>query len=205
MKSTILVVIVLLSSSPLVAYQLPTVEITPHEWETPAEQVLNEIDPHTSKSRLAFWKTCVDLKTTLINLPPADPSANVLLESDRLAKTIITTLYRLSHEYRVLGWPRLHNLAIKMGLRTKGYCYHYTNDLRTVLQQETWNFFDFTWAEAYGGTRRESNALGLMRRGQPFITGIVVDPWRTGSRPYWHTVQGDRWPWVPRNDVVIDD
>ena len=66
-----------------------------------------------------------------------------------------------------------------------------------------WRHFDFHWGAAWDQTWRENNALVITAKGTPFETGIVVDAWRAASKPYWHTVKGDRYPWVELTDVQI--
>lgn len=190
------------------AARLPQVTITADEWAAPAETTflrLREQRIRTRHPAYVFWKSVVDLKTALLALPPAIQNEWIDAEADHLAKTVIATIYRLSHDYRILISPRIHNTAIKLGLRQKGYCYHYANDLRQALAERTWSSFSWTWVEGYAGTRRESNAIALFRTGQSFETGIIIDPWRTGSKPYWRAVKGDRWPWQEWNGVLATD
>lgn len=221
MRTSFVVLFMAFVATPAYAYRLPPVTITQEEWTTPAEEVLRtyhqprlywstESARHHIKLRpsppLQFWQTVVDLKQALLSLPTSSSAThfktelidagNIAIdEADQLAKKIIVTLYKISNNYRVIGWPRLNNLAVKLKFRKKGYCYHYVKDLMESLRSETWQAFDISWAEAYGGKTRESNALGLTRHGSPFESGLVIDAWRTGSRPFWTRVQGDRWPW----------
>ncbi|MBI4126369.1 MAG: hypothetical protein HY465_02635 [Deltaproteobacteria bacterium] len=206
----LIVVVLFLIAFPfsLQAAHVPPITIAPDEWSVPAEDTLRHLRDQrvrTTKPSSVFWKSVVDLKQTLLSLPPTARDENIDAEADRLAKTIISTLYQLSQEYRVFVSPRLHNMAIKLGLRKKGYCYHYAHDLRQVLATQPWSFFSFAWVEGNAGTSRESNAIALFRRGQSFETGIVVDPWRTGSKPYWRAVKGDRWPWQEWNGTLAAD
>ncbi|MBI4212574.1 MAG: hypothetical protein HY540_08055 [Deltaproteobacteria bacterium] len=152
-------------------------------------------------SKLEYWTYVAGLKKVLLEISRT-PSPAIDREADRLAKRVVDTLYELSHEYRIVGTPRLQNVLIKLGIRRKGYCYHYTDALRQVLHLEPWYFYAFHWAEAYGGTRRESNSLAITFKESPFETGVVIDAWRSGSRPFWHAVKDDHWPWKEAFDVL---
>jgi len=147
-----------------------------------------------------FWDYVVKLKKDLFSMTE-DQSAEG--EADLLAKKIIQKIYDLSNEYKIIGSALVHNLLINAGVREKGFCYHYTDALRSMVRQTQWQHFDFHWGAAWDQTFRENNGLVITAKGKPFKTGIVVDPWRAASKPYWHTVTGDRFPWTELHDVQI--
>jgi hypothetical protein len=148
-----------------------------------------------------FWKYVVDLKHDLVKM--TDGSESVLKEADLLSKKIIQKLYDLSNEYAIVGSALFHNFLINVGAKEKGFCYHYTDTLRKMLAKHHWHHFDFHWGAAWNGTFRENNGLVITGKGRPFESGIVIDPWRSASKPYWHTVQGDRFPWKELHDVQL--
>lgn len=148
-----------------------------------------------------FWNYVVDLKRNLMAMTDG-PAAEG--EADRLSKLIVQKLYDLSNEYEVSGSALINNLLINVKAKDKGFCYHYTDSLRKMLARDRWRHYEFHWGAAYDRTFRENNGLVITARGKPFRTGVVVDAWRTASRPYWNRVEGDRYPWVELKDVDLN-
>lgn len=148
-----------------------------------------------------FWKYVVALKGDLSSLHGGSPSAAVHTEADAMAKAVIQTIYDISREYEVAFSPLVHNTLINMGLKEKGFCYHYVNDLRNVLKKYDWNHFDLHWGEAWPQSYFENNALVITARDADFETGIAVDVWRAAGNPFWTKVKGDRYPWKELFDV----
>ena len=148
-----------------------------------------------------FWRYVVDLKKDLVGIAGKSSAS----EADLMAKKIIQKLYDLSNEYKVTGSALINNLLINMKAKNKGFCYQYTDELRKMLQKRTWRHFDFHWGAAWNQTWRENNGLVITAKGKPFESGIVVDAWRTASKPYWTLVKGDRYPWVKLENVVIEE
>jgi len=146
-----------------------------------------------------FWKYVIDLKRDLVEMTGKSGEA----EADLIAKKIIQKLYDLSNEYEVAGSALINNLLINMKAKDKGFCYQYTDELRKMLKKMSWRHFDFHWGAAWNQTWRENNGLVITAKGKPFDTGIVVDAWRTASKPYWTPVKGDRFPWIELKDVII--
>ncbi len=142
---------------------------------------------------IEFWKYVVGLKNDLIKLNSAESAKS---EADNIAKSVISTIYRLSQEYRVGGSPLFHNFLVNRGIRDGGHCYHYVAELQKTLAAKKLHHYDIHWGEAYAGTFRENNALIITSRGKPFESGIAIDAWRKGSRPYWKLAGEDRFPWV---------
>jgi hypothetical protein len=147
-----------------------------------------------------FWSYVVDLKRDLIMMVDGrDAEA----EADLLAKKIIQKLYDLSNEYEIAGSALIHNALMNAGVKEKGFCYQYADALRKMLAEERWRHFEFRWGAAYDRTFLENNGLVIVAKGRPFESGIVIDPWRTASQPYWHAVDSDRYPWVEVRDVEM--
>jgi len=126
-------------------------------------------------------------------------------EADLMAKMIINKLYALSIEYQI-GFSALYqNFLINTGAKKKGFCYHYVSSLQTVLLKRPWKYFALHWGVAYDRSFLENNGLVITANGAPFESGIVVDSWRTASKPYWHAVSKDSYPWKELKDTVIDE
>lgn len=151
-----------------------------------------------------FWRHVVDLKASLADLHKPSPPPQAIAEADVIAKTIIERIYTLSDEYRVVLSPLFQNFLINAGIKKKGFCYHYVDALRTSLSSQPWAMFDIRWGEAWAGTFRENNALVITARGASFESGIAIDAWRTGGRPFWTPIAGDRFPWTEAVGIAIE-
>ena len=113
-------------------------------------------------------------------------------EARRAAECVYTTSARLRKEYRIVGPAIFQNGLVNLGLRQKGFCYHWTEDLLVEMRRLHLQTLEIHWAVSHPGDFLESNALVLTARGQRFVDGIVVDPWRHAGDPYWNAVKADR-------------
>jgi hypothetical protein len=144
---------------------------------------------------IRFWKYIVDLKEKLIALPGTSDLEKSRREADLMAKMIVQEIYDISQRYQINFTALFRNYQINRKTSERGFCYHYVSDILRVLMSQNWKYFDLHWGEAYAKTFRENNALVITVAGAPFETGLAIDVWRTGGRPFWRSVKGDRFPW----------
>lgn len=125
-------------------------------------------------------------------------------EADRAARVAIGYSGRLAQEYGVTDPPLIHNTKVNLGLRPRGLCYHWADDLEARLRQEAFETLTLHRAIANSNNLRiEHSTVILSRRGDPMERGIVLDPWRDGGDLYWSTVAGDQsYRWLPRAEVL---
>jgi hypothetical protein len=117
-------------------------------------------------------------------------------EARRVAETALHAAAILAREYRLVRPPILHNLFIQMGLRDRGLCYHWTEDLMSRLNTLQLKFYQLRWGVAHRGSDlREHNTVVITANGQPFENGLVLDPWRHSGKLYWVVVKNDKYPW----------
>lgn len=131
--------------------------------------------------------------------PGVDPE-----EAARLARISHDYVRRLRVEYGVTDPPLIHNTKVNMGLRPRGLCYQWADDLEARLRQEGFRTLDFHRAIANADTLLiDHSVLIVSRKGDGLFDGIVLDGWRDGGRLFWSPVLEDtRYDWVPR-DVVF--
>jgi len=136
----------------------------------------------------------VSLQGRLKGLGPAtDPD-----EARRVAHAAVTDSYRLAEDYRLAGSARWHNLLIQVGLRERGLCFHWTEDLMKRLQDLNLRTYRLHWGVAHRGSDLyEHNSVVITASNQAFEDGLVLDPWRNSGDLYWATVREDGYPWVP--------
>jgi hypothetical protein len=95
-----------------------------------------------------------------------------------------------------------HNLLIQIGVRERGLCYQWTEDLMQHLQSLHLQSYRLLWGVAYRGSDlREHNSVVITALGQRFEDGLILDPWRDSGNLYWVTVHKDSYPWqeLPRD------
>jgi hypothetical protein len=113
-------------------------------------------------------------------------------EARRAAECAYTTSARLKHEYRIVGPAIFQNGLVNLGLREKGLCYHWTEDLLREMRRLDLKTLQIHWVVSHPGDFLESNALVLTPRGRPFTDGIVLDAWRHAGDLYWNATAVDR-------------
>ncbi len=152
-------------------------------------------DTPTSAQQLndqAYWDNVKRLEQALNALGRAvDPA-----EARRAAETAMRESAVLAQEYQLVQPAVAHNLLVVMGIKDRGLCYQWTEDLMKRLQALALKSFQLHWAVAYRGSElREHNCVVITAKGQPFSRGLVLDPWRNSGNLYWAAVKKDRYPW----------
>ncbi|MBI5366896.1 MAG: hypothetical protein HZA54_07650, partial [Planctomycetes bacterium] len=132
--------------------------------------------------------------------PPPDPAA-VAAEAATLAAALVRRTREVNREFRMWGSPRWHNFMIHLGLKEKGFCYHWVPELLRGLPSEPLPAFERHWGLSLMGVPRENNAVVITRRGMPVRDGLVYDAWRGLGRPFWVRAADDpEWIWIERFD-----
>lgn len=124
--------------------------------------------------------------------PTVDPG-----EAGRVAGTLLQRAQDLEVVYGRSGAPRLHNLLVNLGVRQRGLCCHFAEDLIAALRSLPLQTLDVHWAVArYGDPLREHSAVLLVERGGPWQRGLLIDAWREHGVVFWRPVEADRrYPW----------
>ncbi len=150
--------------------------------------------PSTVQGEVQITSKIASLQSSLKGLgPESDPA-----EARRLAETAVIHALRLAEEYRVVPPARWHNLLIQAGLRERGLCFHWTEDLIKHLQALQPETYELHWGVAHRGNElREHNSVVITALNQPFQKGLVLDPWRNSGDLFWVMVDRDVYPWEP--------
>jgi hypothetical protein len=133
-----------------------------------------------------------DLAGHLEALSPTVASAEAALA----AETACSYSVELAKEYRVVRPAILHNVLVNLGLRKRGLCFQWADDLSAKLQSLQLRTLQLHRGVARLETRREHSSVVLTAPGQPFDEGIVLDAWRHSGRLYWGGVKQDHYPWI---------
>ena len=165
----------------------------------PGNGTLNPATPGTSAAVQVYWDKISQLEQELIAL-----SATIdKTEARILAEASVRESAMLAEDYQLVRPAVAHNLLVAFGIRERGLCYHWTEDLMKRFQALDLRSVQLHWAVAYRGSDlREHNCVVITAIGQPFPEGIVLDPWRNSGSLYWARVSEDRYPWkvLPASD-----
>ncbi|GIT92832.1 hypothetical protein JANAI62_32900 [Jannaschia pagri] len=125
------------------------------------------------------------------------------LEAARAARIAYEYTAQLRHEYRITDNAMLHNWKVNRGLRPRGLCWHWAEDIETRLKAEGFRTLDLHRAIAnYDNFRLEHSTVIVSAQGASMYDGMVLDPWRQGGVLTWKTVRADtRYNWTPRLEV----
>lgn len=112
-------------------------------------------------------------------------------EAKLLADCAFATVSKLRREYRMFGTPIFNNFLIYHGLRKRGYCYQWSEDLLIALAALRLKSLELHWGEYDPGTWRENNCIVVTAKGQPFQHGIMLECWRHLGHLYFGPVVSD--------------
>ena len=118
-------------------------------------------------------------------------------EADKLAVTAIETSAELARDFKPLRFPWMNNGLVNTGLRKRGLCYQWRDDLFPHLHRLNLKTMDLHLTSARRATLLEHNGIVVTAKGQRFEDGIAIDPWRHCGVLAWAKVSEDRYPWKP--------
>ena len=124
-------------------------------------------------------------------------------EAARAAEISIRYPMALREQYRVTDPPLVHNTKVNMGLRDRGLCWHWADDLEDRLAEEQFKTLDLHRAIANATTILiDHSTVVISARGGSMEEGIVLDGWRKGGDLFWSRVTEDpRYKWERRAEV----
>jgi hypothetical protein len=112
-------------------------------------------------------------------------------EATLLADCAFVTVSKLRREYRMFGTPIFNNFLIYHGLRKRGYCYQWSEDLLIAIDALRLKSLELHWGEYDPNTWRENNCIVVTAKGQPFKRGIMLECWRHLGHLYFGPVASD--------------
>ncbi len=125
-------------------------------------------------------------------------------EAQRAATIAYKYSLQLAEEYNVTSNPILHNTKVNNGLRERGLCVHWAEDIEKRLNAENFRTLEIHRAIAEGNAFRIDHSTSVIsKRGDSMEEGVVLDPWRFGGVLYWApTLEDDKYYWEPRQQVL---
>ena len=118
-------------------------------------------------------------------------------ETPRLAQTILSATDTLAREYQVQPPALWHNFLVNVGMRGRGLCCHWTQDLLREIEALQLQKYHAVWAVSRHGTWREHSSVIITAADQGFEQGLVLDAWRNAGQLYWKRVVDDTYAWQP--------
>src|SRR5262245_1687200 len=121
-------------------------------------------------------------------------------EARILAECAYATVARLRQEYRPFGTPIFNNFLVYHGLKKRGYCYQWTEDMLLTLDTLKLKTLELHWGDAYRETWRENNCVVVTAKGQPFDQGMILECWRHFGHLRWNLVPSDQDPYFENTE-----
>ncbi len=122
-------------------------------------------------------------------------------EARRAARVALEYSHQLARQYDVTTSPLMHNLLVNIGVKSRGLCIHWTEDLLVRLREENFDSLDLHWAIANHDVafRIEHSTVVISAAGDSLYRGLVLDPWLDGGRLFWdYTLQDHAYEWQPQ-------
>lgn len=121
-------------------------------------------------------------------------------EAKLLADCAYATVAQLREEYRPFGTPIFNNFLVYHGLKKRGYCYQWSEDLLIALDKLKLKTLELHWGDTYRDTWRENNCLVVTGKGQPFERGMILECWRHFGHLRWNLVPSDQDPYYENTE-----
>ena len=140
------------------------------------------------------------LETAILAMGPGiDPA-----EAARAARISYEHTRQLAIEYKIVDPPLVHNTKVNMGLKPRGLCKHWAEDMEARLAEEEFQTLTLHRAIANHNKsfRIEHSTVIVSRQGDDMFSGMVIDPWRQGGILTWVLTREDAdYEWWPRQEV----
>ncbi len=148
--------------------------------------------------------TMNDVEELSLALQSMDPQVDPA-EARRAAEIAYSYSAHLAEQYDVTTSPIIHNTLVNSGVKTRGVCVHYAEDMQARLNQENFRTLSMlrAIAEPKSDFRIDHSTAVIAAKGDGIYEGIVLDPWRYGGKLYWSaTTEDPRYDWEPRLKVL---
>ena len=161
---------------------------------------------------LLFYLTGCSVKvpTPQENLQRVESLTQMLLHSSKhidkkeakdLAKSSVYYAQKLAHIYEVVSPPLWQNTLVNLGLKKRGLCYEWANDLWVYLNAKKYRSLKFYYVGADVGSYFEHNAISVSGREDDLNSSVVLDAWRDSGKLFFIEIYKDKkYNWRERLD-----
>jgi hypothetical protein len=131
--------------------------------------------------------------------PEVDPD-----EAEHAARLSYDRTRELAIQYQIEDGPIVHNTKVNLGIKPRGLCWHWAEDMETALVAQNYQSLDIHRAIAnWNNWRLEHSTALISARGDDMYDAIVVDPWRKGGVLTWAPTRDDPdYEWWPQLEVL---
>ncbi len=125
-------------------------------------------------------------------------------EAMQLSKTAISYSRALAIKYKANTTPLIHNALVNAGLRDRGLCFQWSDDLQSKLNQYGFTTMTIHAIGANINRYNEHNALVVLPIGsQDLKRGVLLDPWRkSGELLFMPITKDTKYQWIFRRNRV---
>ncbi len=120
-------------------------------------------------------------------------------EAEDLAKSSIYYALELAQKYKIVSPPLWHNTLVNLGLRDRGLCYQWAEDILLFFLKKRYKTLKFYFVGADIGNYFEHN--GVVVSFGDFKDGIILDAWRNSGNLYFNYVKKDIYIWKNREEI----
>ncbi len=125
-------------------------------------------------------------------------------EAGRAARVAFRHARDLAARYEIAGPPLWHNMQVNLGIKERGLCWHWAEDMEARLQAERLETLEIhrAVANAFSPPLIEHSTAIIARKGDGLERGIVLDPWRLGGvLTFVPVLEDPDYDWEDRNGV----
>ncbi len=128
-------------------------------------------------------------------------------ESLRLSNDVFVEVNRLTQKFQPFFEPHINNFFINIGIKDKGLCYQWSDELYRYFSHKKYKYFTFHILVANKGDYFfEHNVLVITSKKGRIMDGIIIDPWRDSKNLYISTVKNDnayKWSWRQKREKYL--
>ena len=119
--------------------------------------------------------------------------SNTISKDEALDIALFSTSYtkKLANSYHLVGGPYFQNFLINIGLKKRGYCYNYADDLAAALSHRGYQTVSIYRAAHKIHTIFEHNCVVITPKERDDI-GVILDGWRDAGKLYFDYMSRDR-------------
>jgi len=133
-------------------------------------------------------KRVVELQSLMVGLTPRVHQD----EAFDLSKRSIYYALELSKNYHAISAPWIQNTLVNLGLKERGLCYEWAEDLLRHLVKKNYQTLELHAISANVGYLNEHNALAVSAKGEGIAKSIVLDAWRDAGNLYFKKIGEDK-------------
>jgi hypothetical protein len=120
-------------------------------------------------------------------------------EAKDLAQASVAYSYELSKQYVAVSNPWFQNMLVNIGLKKRGLCHEWAEDLLKFLVLRKYQTLEFHTVGANIGAMNEHNALSVSAKGRGIAQSILLDAWRNSGILYFNSINKDlKYKWRER-------